>query len=81
MFVSHLLLIADLTLSPFYLPGCLEVWQPFFNHEDKSQMLGALKEDDRILVDTLKQRHQPLTAYSELIFLHGIKKKKNPFFV
>lgn len=43
-------------------------------------MLSALKEDDRILVDTLKQRHQPLTAYSELIFLHEIK-KKNPFFV
>lgn len=49
MFVSHLLLIADLTLSPFYLPGYLEVQQPFFNHEDKSQMLGALKEDDRSL--------------------------------
>lgn len=48
MFVSSLPLIADFTLSPFYLPGRqfggLEVQQPPFNHEDKSQVLSVVEE-------------------------------------
>lgn len=53
MFTSPLSLIADLTLSSFYLPGrqsgCLKVQQPSFNHEAQRQKLSVLEEEDRSL--------------------------------